>query len=204
MLQTLVEQTLAGLGFELLELERSRGGTLRVTMDCPWTAGQEPRSVTVDDCELVTKQLQRVLEVESVAYARLEVSSPGVDRVLRDERDCERFVGQPIDVVLKAALGTQASAVGASPQRRKFSGVLARNGEAWQIFWHEAPKAKPGQRISAKRREAAPTHQLVFQWSEVAQARLAPQLDFKGRARALPAEHVPMTNAALGQAQSAG
>jgi ribosome maturation factor RimP len=42
--------------------------------------------VNVEDCERVTRQLQYTLEVEEVDYKRLEVSSPGIDRPLRNER----------------------------------------------------------------------------------------------------------------------
>ena len=112
----LLEQTVAGLGFELVELERSAGGLLRVTIDIPWSGlskeaeagAQEERFVTVEDCETVSRQLQYALEVESVAYSRLEVSSPGIDRLLRSEQDFERFAGQLVDITLKQPLGADA------------------------------------------------------------------------------------------------
>ena len=49
--------------------------------------------MTSTDCEQVGRQLQRVLEVEGVDYDRLEVSSPGLDRVLRKPADFRRFAG---------------------------------------------------------------------------------------------------------------
>ena len=57
----------------------------------------------------MTRQLQFVLEVEGVDYARLEVSSPGIDRPLKGVKDFERFVGQLIDLTLKAPIGAQAA-----------------------------------------------------------------------------------------------
>ena len=84
-LQQIVEQTVTGLGYDLVEIDRSAGGLLRITIDLPWSpsatgvSGQQ--FVTVEDCEKVTRQLQFALEVEAVEYKRLEVSSPGIDRL---------------------------------------------------------------------------------------------------------------------------
>jgi len=61
--QETVEQTVTGLGFDLVELDRSGSGLLRVTIDWPWQAPQageaapEERFVTVEDCEKITRQL---------------------------------------------------------------------------------------------------------------------------------------------------
>ena len=79
-MQTLVTQTVEGMGFDLVELERSAGGTVRVTIDHPWEQGQPERFILVEDCERVTRQLQYVLDVEGVDYRRLEVSSPGIEQ----------------------------------------------------------------------------------------------------------------------------
>ena len=109
-LQQIVEQTVTGLGYDLVEIERSAGGLLRITIDLPWQAPEEgvdplPEAfVTVEDCEKVTRQLQFALEVDGVDYARLEVSSPGIDRPLRHEQDFVRFVGSEIDITLKEVL----------------------------------------------------------------------------------------------------
>ena len=93
-LQQTVEQTVAGFGYDLVEVERSAGGLLRVTIDLPWSgpsseavAGAPEPFVTVEDCEKVTRQLQFALEVDGADYKRLEVSSPGIDRPLRNEQD---------------------------------------------------------------------------------------------------------------------
>ena len=96
-LQDIIEQTVSGLGYQLVEVDRSAGGLLRVTIDLPWQAGQPEQFIQVEDCEKVTRQLQFVLEVEGTAYNRLEVSSPGIDRPLRSENDFLRFVGELID-----------------------------------------------------------------------------------------------------------
>jgi ribosome maturation factor RimP len=184
-LQETVEQIVTGLGYELVEIERSQGGLLRVTIDVPWTLEHAGTSgevfVAVEDCEKVTRLLQYTLEVEEVPYQRLEVSSPGIDRPLRKEIDFVRFTGQEIDVTLKNPMGAQANGL-TSVLRKKFRGVLEEGGSegVWQIVWSDAPKPKPGQRVS-KKKEPAALQALSFKLDELKEARLAPIVDFKGR-----------------------
>jgi ribosome maturation factor RimP len=185
-LQDIVAQTVAGLGYELVELERSAGGTLRVTIDFPWqqgTAAGAERLVNVEDCERVTRQLQYTLEVEEVDYKRLEVSSPGIDRPLRSELDFERFAGEVVDLTLKAPMGAAAAGQVAA-NRRKFRGTLEKAATGWQITWSDEPEPKPGQKVSKKKKEPAPLQVLGFTLDELKEARLAPIVDFKGRRRA--------------------
>ena len=193
-LQEIVEQTVTGLGYDLVEVVRSAGGLLRITIDLPWVpsanaAGVE-QFITVEDCEKVTRQLLFALEVDGADYKRLEVSSPGIDRPLRHEKDFERFAGQVIDVTLKAPMGA-AAAGQVSASRKKFRGTLERvalkdgqDGVAvsaqWQIVWSDEPVVKPGQRVS-KKRPPAPVQALGFALDELREARLAPIVSFKGR-----------------------
>jgi ribosome maturation factor RimP len=185
-LQETIEQTVTGLGYELVEIERTGGGLLRVTIDMPYVQGAE-QFINAEDCEKVTRQLQFVLEVEGAEYARLEVSSPGIDRPLRSEKDFERFAGELVDITLKAPIGVTASAgstVAAS--RKKFRGTLERAEAGWQIVWSDEPAVKPGQKVS-KKKIPAPLQALGFTLDEIHQARLAPVVDFKGRkAKAAP------------------
>ncbi len=172
---------MTGLGYELVEIERSAGGLLRVTIDLPWVQGaaEEP-FVTVEDCEKVTRQLQFALEVEEIEYKRLEVSSPGIDRPLRREQDFERFAGEVIDVTLKAPMGSAAGGQVAA-NRKKFRGTLERAAAGgWQIVWSDEPAVKPGQKVSRKR-VPAPLQVLGFTLDELKEARLASIVDFKGR-----------------------
>lgn len=153
--QSIVEKTVTGLGLELVECERSAGGLLRVFID-----RLEPDSfVNVEDCERVTRQLQFTLEVEAVDYARLEVSSPGLDRPLKTEAHFARFVGEDIDLTLRAPLAN----------RKKFRGRLTV-GEP----------AEPG-RWGLVFGEAGAEQVLNFQLDELRDARLVPVIDFKGR-----------------------
>lgn len=86
--------TLAGLGYELVDVETSRGGLLRVFIDAP-------RGISVEDCARVSNHLSRALVVEGIDYERLEVSSPGLDRPLKRAEDFRRFAGQLASVRLK-------------------------------------------------------------------------------------------------------
>ena len=105
-LQGLLENTLAGLGYELVDLERSpKGALLRIFID-------KPGGITVEDCALVSNHLSRVFTVENVAYDRLEVSSPGLDRPLRKAEDFVRFSGQKAKLKLRVALEGQRNFIG--------------------------------------------------------------------------------------------
>ncbi len=179
--QDLALQTAQSLGFELIDIERSAGGLLRVTIDWPWHANQPERFVQVEDCEKVTRQLQYALEVEGIEYRRLEVSSPGIDRPLRGEVDFQRFSGQVIDLVLRQPMGQAAQGL-VSAQRKKFRGTLESGPEpgVWQISWRDEPATKPGARVSRKK-EQAPLQVLGFRLDELKEARLAPIVDLKGR-----------------------
>jgi ribosome maturation factor RimP len=175
-----ISQTVTGLGYDLVDIERTSGGLLRVTIDMPYVPGAE-QFINAEDCEKVTRQLQFVLEVEGAAYARLEVSSPGIDRPLRTEQDFLRFTGELIDLTLKAPIGVAASAgTTISASRKKFRGTLESVPGGWQIVWTEEPVVKPGQKVS-KHKVPAPLQALGFTLDEIAQARLAPVVDFKGR-----------------------
>ena len=199
-LQQIVEQTVTGLGYDLVEIERSAGGLLRITIDMPWAVDQVVEQfVNVEDSEKVHRQLQFALEVDAVDYRRLEVSSPGIDRPLRGEADFVRFVGAVVDITLKAPVGAAAQGQ-VNANRKKFQGTLERvdaginarinagveadvaNGSvtSWQIVWSDEPAPKPGQRVS-KNRVPAPLQALGFTLDEVREARLAPIVDFKGR-----------------------
>lgn len=161
-----VERTVTGLKYELVEVERSAGGLLRVFIDrLPGQAYPtgEHEFVTVEDCEAVTRQLQHVLEVENVDYARLEVSSPGLDRPLTTPEHYSRFAGQQVLITLKLPF----------QGRKKFQGLLQSAepaesglaGEGWQLVFNDGKVDQV----------------LDFAFDEVREARLVPVLDFKGR-----------------------
>ena len=105
-LQGLLESTLAGLGYELVELDRSaRGKLLRVFID-------KPDGIGVEDCVAISGHLSRLLAVEGIDYDRLEISSPGLDRPLRKASDFVRFAGESAKLKLRVALQGQRNFVG--------------------------------------------------------------------------------------------
>jgi len=101
----LVDATLTGLGYELVDLEVTGRGLMRVLMD-------KPAGITVEDCELVSNQLTRLFMVEGVNFDRLEVSSPGLDRPLKKEADFIRFCGQKAQLKLRMPLAGRKNFVG--------------------------------------------------------------------------------------------
>ena len=108
-----VELTLAGMGFELVDARASGGGRhLSIFID-------RPGGITVDHCAEVSRQLSRVLEVEGIDYDRLEVSSPGLDRPLCKPADFTRFAGSKVDVKMRTR---------DKSGRKRFPGLL--RGEA--------------------------------------------------------------------------
>ncbi|MCF8177330.1 MAG: ribosome maturation factor RimP [Sulfuritalea sp.] len=114
-LTELIEMTVTGLGYELVEFETSpRARLLRVLIDKTDTEHANKSGISVEDCTAVSNQLSRVFMVENVDYDRLEVSSPGLDRPLVKAADYRRFAGQDVQVKLRVPLGSQ----------RNFSGVL--------------------------------------------------------------------------------
>ena len=105
-LQELLETTLTGLGYELVDLDRSgRGRLLRIFID-------KPGGIGVDDCAAVSHHLMRVLAVENIAYDRLEVSSPGLDRLLKKEQDFARFAGHKARIKVRIPIDGQRNFVG--------------------------------------------------------------------------------------------
>jgi len=108
-LEKVVEPAIAGMGYELVDVQASNGGRhLRLFVD-------KPGGVTLDDCAAVSRHLTRVLAVEGIDYERLEVSSPGLDRPLRKEADFARFAGHRAEVRMRTPDATG---------RRRFVGLL--------------------------------------------------------------------------------
>ena len=176
--QRAVDGTVTGLGYELVDADKGAGGLLRVFIDHPAASVATPeRFITVDDCEKVTRQLQHVLEVEGVAYERLEVSSPGLDRPLKKEADYARFRGAQIELTLKMPF----------QGRKKYRGELQAKAEGagWCLLLSDG--------------KAGATDQVLdFLLDEVREARLVPVVDFKGRRFAAPQDTAASTDSNQG------
>ncbi|HMK14033.1 MAG TPA: ribosome maturation factor RimP [Burkholderiales bacterium] len=117
-LREVLETAVIGLGYELVDLEMSNHGKLlRVFID-------KMGGINVSDCALVSNHLTRLLAAENIVYERLEVSSPGLDRVLKKRSDFERFAGERAQIKVRMPISGQ----------RNFVGVLRGiNGEFLQL-----------------------------------------------------------------------
>ena len=99
------DRVVAAHGLELFDVEltrESQGWVVRVTIDRPGPAATAEDSVSIEDCSTVSRELSAILDVEDPldrAYT-LEVSSPGLDRPLRNEADFQRFTGRMASIVL--------------------------------------------------------------------------------------------------------
>jgi len=179
-LNALIERTVEGLGYELVDVERAAGGLLRVTLDSPSPAG-----ITVEDCERVSHQLTHLFAVEGVAYERLEVSSPGVDRPLKKARDFKRFAGEEVRVQLFAPLNGRKRWQGRLLQISGDAGserltlAVTPEDEAKEPVRRVRPvavkKLRPG-----KAQQVEP-QKIEFALVDVDKARLVPMLDFRSK-----------------------
>ena len=154
----LIEKTVNGTGYDLVDFERAERGLFRVYIDL-LPESLEKGCVTVEDCAKVSHQLSHVLTVEEVNYERLEVSSPGLDRPLKKLADYIRFVGHEATVKLRMPMPSAAN-------RKSFQGLLHEpDGETLRLEFegNEGPAM------------------LEFSLAEVDKARLVPKVDFRSR-----------------------
>ena len=145
-----VETAAADMGFELIDLERTPGGVMRVFID----ARDHETRVTVDNCEAVSRHLVHLLPVEGFDFQRLEVSSPGMDRPLTKHAHYVRFAGEVIKLRLRQPL----------EGRRTFEGLLHVSDQGALSLEYEGKGGAP--------------LQLNFDVNEVERARLVPQYPF--------------------------
>jgi len=106
-IQALLERVVAQLGYELVDFEMSnRGKLLRLFID-------KPQGVNIDDCVLVSNHVSHFLAVEhDIDYDRLEVSSPGLDRVLKKASDFVRFAGGRVKIKLRVPVDGKKNFIG--------------------------------------------------------------------------------------------
>ena len=111
--ENVVSDIAVGMGYELIDLELSESGLVRIFIDI----AENTRVVTVKDCELLTRQLLYQLPVENLAFERLEVSSPGIDRKLTKASHFEKFMGSRIKISLRES----------KDNIKNFEGILRKN-----------------------------------------------------------------------------
>jgi len=108
-LEALIEKNVSKMGYELVDFEIiNKGELLRIFID-------KPSSITIDDCVAVTNQLKHIFTVEEeIIFNRLEVSSPGINRVIKKLQDFERFKGEKVKIRTRSAI----------EERKNFTGTL--------------------------------------------------------------------------------
>jgi ribosome maturation factor RimP len=123
-----VEPVLESLGYRLVRVRISglSGCTVQIMAERP------DGTMLIEDCEKASRALSPVLDVADPvdrAY-RLEISSPGIDRLLVRRSDFERYAGHPVKVEMAASV----------EGRRRFRGILiGTEGNAARIRHAEAP-----------------------------------------------------------------
>jgi ribosome maturation factor RimP len=111
-IRAIAERVARARGLEVWDIQSRReatGHVVRVFIDRPGPAATPDESVSVEDCEQVNRELSTILDVEDplpFAYT-LEVSSPGLDRPLREPGDYVRFSGRLAKVVVSEAVDNQ-------------------------------------------------------------------------------------------------
>ena len=104
-IQQILDKTLPGLGYELVDSELDAHGALRVFID-------KEGGITVEDCATVSNHLSRLFAVEDIDYRNLEVSSPGLDRPLKKAADFVRFSGSLIKLKPRLPVDGQKNFIG--------------------------------------------------------------------------------------------
>ena len=111
-IRTIAERVTRTRGLEVWDIQSRReqsGHVVRVVIDRPGPAATPEESVSVEDCAEVNRELSTILDVEDplpFTYV-LEVSSPGLDRPLREPADYERFAGRLAKLVVSEAVDNQ-------------------------------------------------------------------------------------------------
>lgn len=136
-LQQILETTLPGMGYELVDVELTAQGILRVFID-------KEGGITVEDCAAVSNHLSRVFMVEDVDYKHLEISSPGLDRPLKKAADFVRFTGSMVKLKTRLPVDGQKNFIGRieSFDEAAQTIVLAFDGKMAQIELSNVDKAR--------------------------------------------------------------
>lgn len=106
-----IKPLVADLGIELvyIELKQAEGHrqVLEITLD-------KEGGINLDDCALASKKVSLVLDVEDIFpfHYSLEVSSPGMFRILRTDAEFKRFTGERVKAILNSPLEGKKKFVG--------------------------------------------------------------------------------------------
>lgn len=125
------------MGFELVDVcldKEGAGKYLRLYID-------KPEGISLDDCEAYHRAIQP--QLESYDYDFLEVSSPGIDRPLKKDRDFERAIGSEVEVHLFKAMDGSKQICGTLADFDKAEIVLEVGGEQKRIARKAMALCKP-------------------------------------------------------------
>jgi len=134
----LLDPLIRHLGYELWELELSgHNGVLRLYID-------SPEGIDIEDCEIVSRAVsERLDEADPIpGEYTLEVSSPGMDRVLRTAEHFQRYVGQPVSVELKQLVNGRRRFLGKLLQATTQDIQLEMDGETVDLVIANIHKAR--------------------------------------------------------------
>ena len=136
-LEALIEKNVSKLGYELVDFEIiNRGELLRIFID-------KPSSINIDDCVSVTNQLKHILTVEEdIIFDRLEVSSPGINRVIKKLQDFERFKGEKIKIKTRSPIEESKNFTGTLKGTKKNLVLIEFNNVLVEISLDNIEKAR--------------------------------------------------------------
>jgi ribosome maturation factor RimP len=144
-LMRLLEPPIEALGFDVVDIEfaqAGRGGVLRIFIDrCAKDSGL---GITVEDCAAASRAVSEVLETQDPikGHYTLEVSSPGLDRILRTRAHFERFVGARIFAELKLPIDGRRRYVGELKSIAGGTIVVEVDGKAHSLPLDRIQKAR--------------------------------------------------------------
>ncbi len=158
-LEHICEEGLAPMGYELVDLEylyEPGGWVLRIFIDHPYQAEDDIRTVpetkpqipssriTHQDCEIASQHLSTVLDVEDPINGpyRLEISSPGIPRPIRKERDFRRFTGQMVKIQLHESINGRKNFKGRLHEAASGIVTIDINGTLFELPLERIKKAR--------------------------------------------------------------
>ena len=136
-LYSLLDKSVGQLGYELVDVEISnRGKLIRLFID-------KAEGINIDDCVLVSNQLSNLLAVENdIDYDRLEVSSPGLDRVLKKDADFIRFTGERAQVKLRIPVENRKNFIGILQGIEQDNLLIEQEGVVYKLALANIDKAR--------------------------------------------------------------
>ena len=136
-LEILIEKLVTQLGYELVDFETVNGGQiLRIFID-------KGDLIDIEDCTKVSNHVNNVLSVETdYDYERLEVSSPGLDRVIKKLNDFDRFKGQKIKIKTRFAIENRKNFKGTLSGTKGESIMIEIDNESLLIDFENIDKAR--------------------------------------------------------------